>query len=160
MSAKDCHRSPKGWGWSIFGNRGAQTGPWLLIPAGSPGSIQIFKDKSSMKNNSGVSQSPPKHLRAETAAWFKHLVGEYDVESHHIRLLTKACEAFDRSKQAREAIEKFGITYLARFNAPRLGRECEIERDSGLAFPRLFRELGTDVAQPADTRPPALRANR
>jgi phage terminase small subunit len=113
-----------------------------------------------MKNNSGVSQSPPKHLRAETAAWFKHLVGEYDFESHHIRLLTKACEAFDRSEQAREAIAKYGMTYLDRFNAPRARPECAIERDSRLAFARLVRELGIDVAQPADTRPPALRANR
>jgi phage terminase small subunit len=52
--------------------------------------------------------TPPKHLRPETAAWWKQVVPEYDLESHHQRLLTKACEAWDRSDEAREAIAKHG----------------------------------------------------
>ncbi len=113
-----------------------------------------------MKNNSAVSQSPPKHLRKDTAAWFRQVVADYEFESHHIRLLVKACEAFDRSEQAREAIAKHGMTYLDRFNAPRARPECAIERDSRLAFARLAREIGIEVAEPAESRPPALRANR
>src|SRR5258706_6760454 len=103
---------------------------------------------------------PPKHLRLDTATWFASVTKEYELDSHHIRLLTKACEAWDRSEQAREAIAKHGMTYEDRFGAPRARPECAIERDSRLAFARLVRELGLDVAAPSESRPNALRANR
>ena len=41
----------------------------------------------------------PAHLAVETAAWFCHVIGEFDLEQHHVRLLTLACEAFDRCRQ-------------------------------------------------------------
>jgi len=72
--------------------------------------------------------------------------------------LKKACEAYDRSEQAREAIAKHGMTYSDRFGAPRARPECAIERDSRLAFYRICRELGLDIVPPAESRPPALRA--
>ena len=103
---------------------------------------------------------PPKHLRAETAAWFGTVTKEYELDSHHVRLLAKACEAWDRSEQAREAIAKYGLTYEDRFGAPRARPECAIERDNRLAFARLVRELGLDVAPPIESRPPTLRGNR
>ncbi|WP_008549704.1 P27 family phage terminase small subunit [Bradyrhizobium sp. CCGE-LA001] len=103
---------------------------------------------------------PPKHLRADTASWFESVINDFELDSHHIRLLTKACEAWDRSELAREALAKYGMTYQDRFGAPRARPEVAIERDSRLAFARLVRELGLDVAAPADTRPPALKANR
>ena len=103
---------------------------------------------------------PPEHLCIETAAWFASVLKEYELDSHHVRLLTKACEAWDRSEQAREAIAKHGLTYEDRFGAPRARPECAIERDSRLAFARLVRELGLDVAAPSESRPNALRANR
>src|SRR5437764_8388223 len=103
--------------------------------------------------------SPPKHLRGETAAWFTSVTKEYELDSHHIRLLTKACEAWDRSEQAREIIATHGLTYTDRFDCPRSRPEVAIERDSRLAFARLIRELGLDVASPSESRPNALRAN-
>ena len=103
---------------------------------------------------------PPKHLRADTAAWFRSVMKEYELEEHHTRLLIKACDAWDRSEQAREALAEHGMTYEDRFGAPRARPEVAIERDSRLAFARLVRELGLDVATPAESRPPALRANR
>jgi phage terminase small subunit len=112
-----------------------------------------------MKAKSAALQ-PPKHLRPDTAAWFAGIVAEYELDSHHLRLLTKACEAWDRSEQAREAVAKLGMTYEDRFGAPRARPEIAIERDSRLAFARLVRELGLDVAPPAESRPNALRANR
>jgi P27 family predicted phage terminase small subunit len=103
---------------------------------------------------------PPKHLRADTAAWFSQVVAEYELESHHLKLLAKACEAHDRGEQAREAIAEHGITYLDRFDTPRARPECAIERDSRLAFARLIREIGMDVTPPNDSRPTPLRGNR
>jgi phage terminase small subunit len=81
---------------------------------------------------------PPRHLRSDTAVWFTSALKEYELDSHHVRLLTKACEAWDRSEQAREAIAKHGLTYTDRFNSPRSRPECAIERDSRLAFAGLF----------------------
>jgi P27 family predicted phage terminase small subunit len=107
-----------------------------------------------------AAQKPPKHLRAATSQWFAEIVGEYLLESHHIRLLIKACEAFDRCDQAREGLLKHGLTYDDRFGSPHARPEIGIERDSRLAFARLIREIGLDVSTPTDSRPNSLPANR
>jgi hypothetical protein len=104
---------------------------------------------------------PPKYLRLETQKWFSSVIAEYTLEPHHVRLLLKCAQAFDRSEEAREAILKHGLTYEDRFGSPRARPECAIERDSRLAFARLLRELDIDVAGPGDdSRPPALRSNQ
>jgi P27 family predicted phage terminase small subunit len=103
---------------------------------------------------------PPKHLRADTAAWFAQVIADFELDSHHVRLLQKACEAWDRSETAREAIAEHGLTYLDRFQNPKARPECAIERDSRLAFCRIVREIGLDVSPPNESRPTPLRANR
>jgi phage terminase small subunit len=103
---------------------------------------------------------PPAHLRAATARWWSEIVAEYELESFHLRLLTKASESWDRSEQAREALVKHGLTFEDRFGSPRARPEVAIERDSRIAFARLIRELGLEVAPPSDSRPNALRTNR
>jgi P27 family predicted phage terminase small subunit len=113
----------------------------------------MFKPKS-------AAQKPPKHLRKATSDWWSEIVSEYALESHHILLLTKACESFDRSEQAREALLKHGLTFEDRFGSPHARPECAIERDSRLAFARLVREIGLDVSHPSDSRPNGLRANK
>jgi hypothetical protein len=55
----------------------------------------------SMKPNS---ISIPKHLQPATRQWFASVVEDYELEPHHVRLLTLAAEAWDRGVQAREAI--------------------------------------------------------
>jgi P27 family predicted phage terminase small subunit len=107
-----------------------------------------------------AAMKPPTHLRAATSQWWAQVVAEYDLEAHHIRLLSKASEAFDRSEQAREALLKHGLTYDDRFGSPHARPEVAIERDSRIAFARLVRELGLDVAPPSDSRPNTLPANR
>lgn len=116
--------------------------------------------ESKMTKSKPAALKPPKHLRAASSEWWKQVVSEFDLDSHHIRLLTKACEAFDRSEQAREAILKHGIVFNDRFGCPRARPECAIERDSRLAFARLVREIGMDVSPPNESRPNSLRANR
>lgn len=88
-------------------------------------------------------------------------MAEYELEDHHIRLLTLAGEAWDRGQQARTAIERHGLTYLDRFGAPRKRPEVSVEAESRIAFARLLRELDLDVDAPTpEVRPPALRSNR
>lgn len=113
-----------------------------------------------MTKTQSAAQKPPKHLRAATSHWFTEIIGEYDLESHHIRLLTKACESWDRSEQAREGLVKHGLTFEDRFGSPHARPEIAIERDSRLAFARLIREIGLDISTPSDTRPNGLPANR
>ena len=39
---------------------------------------------------------PPAHLRPETREWFRSVVADWALQSHHVRLLTLAAESWDR----------------------------------------------------------------
>ena len=79
------------------------------------------------------------------------------MESHHIRTLTLACEAWDRCAEARAILDRDGLTYADRWGAPRARPEVAVERDSRIAFARLLRELALDVAAPDESyRPPPI----
>ncbi len=106
-----------------------------------------------------TTHKPPKHLSAASAAWFVQVVEGFDMDHHHVRLLTLACEAWDRAQQSREALAVNGLTYTDRFDQPHSRPEVAIERDSRIAFARLVRELGLDAAQ-EPSRPPVLRHSR
>jgi phage terminase small subunit len=101
----------------------------------------------------------PRHLKLPTRRWWLDVHDNFDLEPHHVRLLTLAGEAWDRALTAREAIAKHGITYQDRFGAPRVRPEVAVERDARLAFARLLRELRLDV-EPDAPRPPGLGGGR
>jgi phage terminase small subunit len=104
---------------------------------------------------------PPKHLRPETRKWFSAVVADYALEDHHVRLLTLACESWDRAAQAREALAEHGLVYIDRYSAPHPRPEAAIERNSMVTFMRAVRELALDVGQPSEaSRPPMLRSIR
>ena len=96
----------------------------------------------------------PSHLRAATRRWWVQVQADYQLEDHHVRLLTLAAEAWDRSCQAREALDKFGLTFRDRFDQPHARPEVAIERDSRLSFARLLREIDLDADALPDPRPP------
>jgi phage terminase small subunit len=103
----------------------------------------------------------PGHLQAATRAWFDQVIADYELEAHHVRLLSLACESWDRCGQAREALAAGGLTVTDRFGFPRARPEVAIERDSRIAFARLCRELDLDTDAPsASPRLPALNSNR
>jgi P27 family predicted phage terminase small subunit len=101
----------------------------------------------------------PDHLSEQTATWWRQVIDEYTLEPHHIRLLTLAAEAWDRGQQARQALLEHGVTYLDRFQQPKSRPEVAIERDSRIAFARLIRELGLDVSEPDESKPPTIPGN-
>jgi phage terminase small subunit len=83
------------------------------------------------------------------------------LDEHHVRLLTLACEAWDRCQQARESLDVEGLVFEDRFGAPHARPEIAIERDSRLAFARLVRELDLDTTEVGEpSRPPPLKSNR
>ena len=96
------------------------------------------------------------HLKPETLAWLQEIQGDYVLEPHHARLLILAAEAWDRCQQAREVIDREGLTYVDRFGSPKSRPEISIERDGRLAFARLIRELNLDIDEPAGSRIPRL----
>jgi phage terminase small subunit len=103
---------------------------------------------------------PPKHLRSATAKWFRSVIEIFDLEAHDVRLLTLAAEAWDRGQQAREIVDREGMTFNDRFGQPKPRPEIAIERDSRTGFARLLRELSLNVGAPDDSRPPGLASNR
>jgi phage terminase small subunit len=103
---------------------------------------------------------PPTQLRKESAAFFKSTMADYQLDNHHVILLTKACESLDRIEEAREIIKMDGLTFLDRFGSPRANPAVAIERDNKIRVARLFRELGLDLAGDGKTQPATLPANR
>jgi len=96
----------------------------------------------------------PGHLTPRTRRWWVSVVEEYELEDHHVKLLSLAAEAWDRGQQARAILDAEGISYVDRFGAPRARPEVAVERDSRIAFARLLRELDLDVETRPDPRPP------
>jgi len=100
----------------------------------------------------------PAHLAPATRAWWRAVCTGYELEAHHVRLLTLAAEAWDRCQQARDIVASAGPVYTDRFGAPRAHPAVAIERDARLSFARLLRELDLDVEPPPEgARPPNLR---
>lgn len=105
--------------------------------------------------------SAPAHLAEPTRKWFLAVIRDYQLEEHHVRLLTLAGEAFDRATQARQLIERDGLVVpTGAEGGLKAHPAIAIERDSRLAFARLLRELDLDTDAPSETRPPALGSNR
>lgn len=102
---------------------------------------------------------PPPHLKPLTAKWWSDVLTQFELEAHHVRLLTLAAEAWDRGQEAREAIAAHGLVYADRFGAPRTRPEVAVERDARLAFARLLRELALDGIEAPDAPRPPLAGN-
>jgi phage terminase small subunit len=101
----------------------------------------------------------PSYLQPATRLWWESVAARWQLEDHHIRLLTLAAECFDRGQQAREAIERDGLTTTTKDGGRRAHPAVRIENDCRLTFARLIRELDLDLELPVEaTRPPALRS--
>ena len=102
------------------------------------------------------SPKPPAHLRAATKKWFKSVTSDYELDGHHIRLLTLAAEAWDQAQTAREVLDRDGQTFKDRFGQPKERPEVGILQNARISFARLIRELALD----AETAPEAPRPAR
>lgn len=96
----------------------------------------------------------PTHLRPATRKWWEQVMLDYDLQEHHVRMLTAAAESWDRACEARELIARHGITYQDRYDCPRTRPEVRVEQTSKALFARLVRELGLDVAGPDEAQRP------
>jgi phage terminase small subunit len=98
---------------------------------------------------------PPKDLTPETARWWSDVVATYQLQPHHVRLLTLAARTWDRGETARQALRKHGMTYTDKHGVKRPAPEATIEKNCAISFARLLRELRLDSApDDDDARPP------
>lgn len=104
------------------------------------------------------SKRAPAHLKRDTAAWWRSVIAEYDLEPHHERILTLAAEAWDRSTEAREIIAAEGAYANDRFGQRKAHPAITVEKDSRIAFARLIRELDLDGEPLPDPRMPRRRS--
>jgi P27 family predicted phage terminase small subunit len=75
--------------------------------------------------------APPRHLTAEARQLWAKLRDDYGIDdSAGLALLRAACEAFDRSQQARALIASEGLMLPDRFGAAKPHPAVAIERDS------------------------------
>ena len=103
---------------------------------------------------------PPAHLAPETRAWMAGIQRDYQLFSHHLRLLQLAGESWDRCQQAREALAKDGL-FVDGNSGLKPHPAVAIERDARLAFARLIAQLSLDVEEPMSSSVrDALRSNR
>src|SRR5262245_11857125 len=104
----------------------------------------------------------PEHLKPETRAWYEHVCREYVLESHHLRTLQIAAECWDRRQQARDVLDRQGLTIEDKYGTVKPHPCVAIEKDAGAQFVRCIRELNLDTEGPSEesARPPALRRVR
>ena len=89
------------------------------------------------------------------------VVTDWELEEHHVRLLTLAAEAWDRCQDARALIQREGLTIATREGGAKLHPAIRVEDMARTAFSRLIRELDLDLQPPAERqRPPMLRSVR
>ena len=98
----------------------------------------------------------PKNLRPATKLWIRQVANDYELESHHIKLLIQAGEVYDRILLARETIEKDGAYFTDRWGCPKSHPGLSEERQNRIAFARLVRELNLSEETP-DSRLPGLK---
>jgi P27 family predicted phage terminase small subunit len=103
---------------------------------------------------------PPAHLSPASKKWFLNVLADFDLEESDIKLLTLACESWDRATLARETIAEAGLTYTDRLGNIRKHPAVSIAEAATIAFARLVRELSISDSEPSESRPPNLRSNK
>ena len=98
----------------------------------------------------------PGHLRTVTKKWFRQVNSEYELESHHIKILTLACEAWERAQDCQEILTREGLTYNDRFGCPHTRPEVRMKEQAEIIFSRLVRELCLDIEPPRGIGRPSL----
>ena len=86
----------------------------------------------------------PRHLRPETADWWRGIVAEYALEPADLRVLESACVHWDRAAAARESIagSETGLLVQDRFGQWKEHPACAIEQNATRLFLAALRQLG------------------
>jgi phage terminase small subunit len=83
----------------------------------------------------------PAHLTESSGRWWAETVETFDLRPDHRKILTIAAQSWDRYEQAREILDREGISFLDRFGQVRPRPELSTERDAKMTFLRALRDL-------------------
>ena len=84
----------------------------------------------------------PRHLNVIGARFWRDFCADWELEdTDDLELLRLACEAFDRSTQARKLIRTEGITYTDRFGSPHPHPAVNIELRSRAAAASIVKQI-------------------
>ena len=86
-------------------------------------------------------------------------MADYELESHHLKILQAAAECWDRAQEARKLLAKDGVCFTDRHGHIRPHPATQMERDNKILFARLVRELALDVEEPGASGPPTIKGN-
>lgn len=103
--------------------------------------------------------APPKDLSRESAQWWRSVVESYELQPHHVHLVTMAARCLDRAASARKALLKGGMTHRDGHGVLRPAPEITIEKNSMITFARLLRELRLDDVEEDEPRVPRNTLN-
>lgn len=97
---------------------------------------------------------PPAHLSRQTKRWYRSVLEGYDLEPHHVAILTAAAEAWDRKEQARLILAEEGVVIRVGRGTPIAHPAVQVEDVAATRFARLIRELGLDTNPNGEVRLP------
>jgi P27 family predicted phage terminase small subunit len=96
-----------------------------------------------------------KHLSKTAKKFYKDVISEFNLETHHLHLLVQACECLDRIIECRKIVKENGSFFEDRFGQPKTHPALDEERKWKTTYYRLIRELGLDLEPPGEVgRPP------
>jgi len=90
------------------------------------------------------SPSPPDHLSKAAKAWWHDVLDSHFLEPHHIKLLQAACESWDATQAARQAVAEHGIVTEGRYGQLVSNPACIVEKENRALFARLLAQLDLD----------------
>ncbi len=98
----------------------------------------------------------PSHLSKKARELWREILREYEIDDPAgLAILKTAMEAWDRAREAREAIDREGPTYTDRFGCPKQHPLLTVERDSRSQFLQALKQLNLDLEPLRDRgRPP------
>lgn len=103
--------------------------------------------------------APPKGLRPATRRWFNQVVARWELEPHHVRLLSLAARSWDEAEAAAKLIRIEGLIVTQPSGAKRPHPAARVGNEARALFARMIRELDLDLEPPAEVRrPPTLRS--
>lgn len=84
---------------------------------------------------------PPRHLSADSRAWWRDVVRSTDLGPVQLMWLEVACESFESFAKCAEILRREGLTYTDRFGTPRPRPEVRLLTGYYRSFVHAAREL-------------------
>ena len=105
---------------------------------------------------------PPKGLSRDAKAWWRRIVGAWELDDAALLLLEGALESFDRMREAQAILKAEGLVVKDRFGQQKQHPATLVERDAKSSLLRGIKALGLDLEplNPGPGRPPGRQAGR